>query len=169
MWIRSGRNFPNSFRIQLCAWSDGSEFCGGAVHRTTEPEAPLVLLTESFTPEFLARRWVEHSFGAADERAVHGTLFWVLCGTGRVVESWPFWSCGIKARRSSQFPMGRDDSVAPSRIELTRPVIIVSAGRGFVRTTCRRPPWGSPDEYKRVAVDVAASLWLTVAAAAERS
>ena len=55
------------FRIQLCAWSDGSEFCGGAVHRTLKPEAPLVLLTESFTPEFLARCWAEHSFGAADE------------------------------------------------------------------------------------------------------
>ena len=53
------------FRIQRCAWSDSNEFCGGAVHRTLEPEAPLVPLTESFTPEFLARRWVEHSFGAA--------------------------------------------------------------------------------------------------------
>ena len=53
------------FRIQRCAWSDGSEFCGGAVHRTLWPEAPLVPLTESFTPEFLARRWVEHSLGAA--------------------------------------------------------------------------------------------------------
>ena len=41
-------------------------FCGRAVHRTLEPEATLVLLTESFTPEFLARRWVEHSFGAAE-------------------------------------------------------------------------------------------------------
>ena len=130
------------FRIQCCAWSDGSEFCGGAVHRTLEAEAPLVPLTESF----------EHSFGAADGiihvaygRAVHGTLFWVLCRTGRVVGSWPFWSCGIKARRSRQIPlgMGRDDSVAPSRIELTRRVIIVSVGRGLVRTTCRRrcPQW----------------------------
>ena len=27
------------FRIQCCAWSDGGEFCGGAVHRTLEPEA----------------------------------------------------------------------------------------------------------------------------------
>ena len=53
------------FRIQRCAWSDGNGFCGGAVHRTLEPEAPLVPLTESFTPEFLARRWVEHSLGAA--------------------------------------------------------------------------------------------------------
>ena len=47
------------FRIQRCAWSDGSEFCGGAVHRTLEPEAPLVPLTESFTAEVLARRRVE--------------------------------------------------------------------------------------------------------------
>ena len=54
------------FRIHRCAWSDGSGFCGGAVHRTLDPEAPLVPLTESFTPEFLARRWVEHSCGAAD-------------------------------------------------------------------------------------------------------
>ena len=144
------------FRIRCCAWSEGSEFCSGAVHRTLEPEAPLVPLTESFTPEFSrtalgrallqSRRW-NHSRRSR-------TVEWVLCGTGRVVGSWPFWSCGIKARRSSQFPfgMGRDDSVAPSRIELTRRVIIVSVGRGLVRTTCRRrcPPWVSPDEYKRV-------------------
>ena len=53
------------FRIQHCAWCDSNWFYRGAVHRTLEPEAPLVPLTESFTPEFPARCWVEHSFGAA--------------------------------------------------------------------------------------------------------
>ena len=151
------------FRIQCCAWSDGSEFCGGAVHRTLEPEAPLVPLTESFTPEFsrtaLGRALLQshrcnHSRRSRTVEQFMAPCFGYCAGTGRVVGSWPFWSCGIKARQSSQFPfgMGRDDSVAPSRIEWTRRVIIVSVGRGLVRTTCRRrgPPWVSPDEYKRV-------------------
>ena len=43
------------FRVQRCAWSDGSKFCGGAVHRTLEPEVPLAPLTESLTAEVLAR------------------------------------------------------------------------------------------------------------------
>ena len=145
------------FRIQCCAWSDGSEFCSGAsshpgawsdgvIH--TRIFSHGVGLSTPFEPQ-------KESFTSQSySQAVHGTLFWVLCGIGRVVGSWPFWSCGIKARRSSHFfsGMGRDDSVAPSRIELTRRVIIVSDGRGFVRTTCRPrcPPWVSPDEYKRV-------------------
>ena len=54
------------FRISALCLVRRQEFCGGAVHRTLEPDAPLVPLTESFTPEFLARRWVKHSFGAAD-------------------------------------------------------------------------------------------------------
>ena len=51
-------DFPNMFSWR-CAWSDGSGLCGGAVHRTLEPAAPLVPLTGSFTAEVLARHRVE--------------------------------------------------------------------------------------------------------------
>ena len=50
------------FRIQRCAWSDGNEI---SVEQFIAPWSLKRRLTESFTPEFLARRWVEHSFGAA--------------------------------------------------------------------------------------------------------
>ena len=81
------------FRIQRCALSDGSEFCGGAVHRTLEPEAPLVLLTKSVTPEFLARRWVEHSFGAAD-RVIHVAVVWLSSSWHLVLSIVRDWTSG---------------------------------------------------------------------------
>ena len=65
--------------------------------------------------------------------------------------------------------------MAPSRMEMTELVIIVSVGRGLVRTNairgCRPTSTREFDSSCSLqrAVDVAASLLLTVAAAAERS